>query len=415
MGTIPQELVTFKTDVQDSLGSMNSKLEEITNKIDQVIKGTETAQDGFNNNYNSANKTAILSNFSSITKTFNEIKTDVNTNLSKMLSKSKDIIDKVTKLEEINKEIESQETIISTENSKTEPSQSVISAARTVINNKNTEFEKEKSEAEKTLKDLKDMDTSFKVKLEESKPGELPVVTSGTFQKADFKASNGVRVTYYIYVPNVESTKGLPINMYIHGSGEVSDGRGGEVYGVLTQGLAKQINKKEVIPQGIIICPQLKEQGDYYDPNYQQALVELTGEVVKTYQADPNRISLSGHSAGAIMNYNLVKAYPGYFSAIVPISGGEYLDGKDLSSFKDVKVWAFHGDRDPNKERANYQHVVGRTIGPLKNAGYDVELTTLQGQGHGIQNSIFNTTYTNKNGENINPLVWALQQSRQKS
>lgn len=406
MGTIPQELITFKSEVQNSLDSMNSKMEEMTTKIDEVLKSTETAQEGFNSNYNSANKTAILSNFSSITKTFTEIKTDINTNLSKMLSKSKEIIDKVTKLEEINREIESQEAIIRTENSKTNPSQSVISNAKTVIDTKNGEFEKEKSEAEQIFKELKDMDSSFQIKLEDSKAQELPTVTSGTFQNASFTASNGVKVSYYIYVPNVESTKGLPVNMYIHGSGEVGGG-------VLNQGLAKQISKQEVIPQGIIICPQLKDQHDYYNSSYQQALVELTQEVVKTYQADQNRISLSGHSAGAIMNYNLVKAYPGYFSAMVPISGGEYLDGTDLSCFKDIKVWAFHGDRDSHTQRAGYSNVANRTIAPLKNAGYDAELTTLTGKGHGIQNNIFNATFRNKDGETINPLIWAFMQSRQ--
>lgn len=405
MGMIPQDLVTFKSEVQESLGSMNSKMEEMINKIDQVTRATEVAQDGFNSNYNSANKASILTSFSSITKTFNEIKTDLNTNLSKMLSKSKEIIDKVTKLEEINAEIEEQKSIINTENSKKEPSQSIISNAWTIINAKNNEFEQEKNDAEQMLKDLKEMDSSFKIKLEESNSTELPTVTSGTFQKNTFTASNGVKVSYYIYTPNVESTKGLPINMYIHGSGEVGGG-------VLNQGLAKQINTKEVVPQGIIICPQITEQRDYYNPHYQRALVELTHEVVKTYQADPDRISLSGHSAGAIMNYNLVKAYPGYFSAMVPISGGEYLDGADLSSFKDIKVWAFHGDRDSHTERAGYNNVVNRTIAPLKNAGFDAELTTLTGKGHGIQNSIFNATYQNSDGEIINPLVWAFQQSK---
>lgn len=408
MRTIPQELVTFKKEVQDSLENMDTKYKEIVDKIDKIIKETDAAQEGINNNYNSANKETILSSFTTVTKTFTEIKTDLNTNLSAMINKSKEIIEKVTKLEEINTEIDRQDSIISAENSKTNPSNSIVSNSTTILDEKNKEFEQVKDEAEQKLKELKDMDSSFRIKLEESKAGNLPTVTSGTFEKKYFKASNGVNVSYYIYVPNVESTKGLPINMYIHGSGEVGES-------VLEQGLAKQINDKEVIPQGIIICPQLKEQSDYYDSSYKQALVELTQEVVKTYQADQSRISLSGHSAGAIMNYNLVKAYPGYFSAMVPISGGEYLNSNDLAAFENIKIWAFHGDQDEHKERAGYNNVVNKTVAPLKNAGCDVELTTLKGKGHSIQNSIFNTTYQNEDNETINPLVWALQQTNNNS
>lgn len=404
MGTIPQELVTFKKEVKDSINDMDTKLKEMLDKIEKLIVSTETAQDGVNNNYNSANKAAILSSFSSVTKTFTEIKSDLNTNLSTMISKSKDVIQKVTSLEEINAEIDRQNSIINGEYGKNKPSSSVISNASSIIEAKNKEFEQVKSEAEQLLRELKDMDSSFKIKLEESASGKLPTVTSGTFEKKEFRASNGVRISYYIFVPNVESTKGLPINMYFHGSGEVGSS-------VLKQGLARQINEKEVIPQGIVICPQFKEQGDFYNSGWRKALVELSQEVVKTYQADQNRISLSGHSVGSMATYNLVKAYPGYFSAIVPISGGEYLENADLSVFKDTKVWAFHGEKDAHKERAGYNNVVNRTIAPLEKAGVDVELTTLYGKGHCIQNEIFDRTYQNEDGETINPLVWAFQQS----
>ena len=192
--------------------------------------------------------------------------------------------------------------------------------------------------------------------------------------------------------------------MYLHGTGEMGN--------VLKRGLPLQLANKEITPSGIVICPETRKEQLYYDSNYREALIELTKSVAEEYQADTKRISLSGHSSGAILSYNLVKMAPNYFSAIVPLSGGEYLTSKDTSAFNDVSVWAFHGDKDPHTQRANYSNVINRTLKPLEESGVDTYLTTLKGKNHDIQNLVFNKKFTDKDGETINPLEWALKQSR---
>ena len=221
--------------------------------------------------------------------------------------------------------------------------------------------------------------------------------TYGSFSNQHYVDANGTEIDYYLYLPD-NNNASLPIHMYLHGSGETNGG-------VLNCGLPMIINNKEMNPSGIVICPQAYSTDDFYTASYQDALVGLTKAVASKYKGDINRVSISGHSMGAIAGYQLIGRNPGYFSAFVPISGVP----SNLEEVKRVNVWAFHGSLD---EGCDYGTTV-EAINYLKSSGANAHLHTFEGEGHGgVQNYTFQSAYEDSTGEMINPLEWAFKQKK---
>lgn len=125
---------------------------------------------------------------------------------------------------------------------------------------------------------------------------KLDQLSYGSFEHMPlFTASNGVKVEYYLYLPDYgEDVEGLPVHMYLHGFNENGDL-------VLSCGLPQLINDQVLTPEGICICIQGHRNFD--NPNYQESLIELVDHVVDEYNADKNKVSLSGHSWGAMTGY----------------------------------------------------------------------------------------------------------------
>ncbi len=408
MKTIPQELVTFKTNVEPQMGNMTATYTSLTDKLSQIVTANDTTKNGVDSYYNSSNKDSILNKFSSLNNVINKINTSLSSDLQKMLSDSQTLIGKVSELESINNEISEQESIISRYSGSTDESeQSMASAAESVKRQKEAEFDTKCSEAKTLLSNLQSMDTelSFVQQFMPSDYSEMKAkLTGGTFERRYYKASNGIRVQYYIFVPDYggETVQGLPVHLYLHGAGESGDG-------VLNQALPRMLQKKEITPNGIVICPQAgTENNTFYQKSFQDAIIELTQSVVQEYNADPNRVSMSGHSMGAIAGYQILSRYPGVFSAFVPISGRN-TEGNNIQNMADVKVWAFHGKLDESVQFYKCSDVVNS----LNAAGGDAYIHVFEDRGHAeVQNLTFRQEYLDSEGEMINPLDWAFQQTR---
>lgn len=402
---IPQELTDFQTAVSPSIDDMSAKVSKLVEKIDQLKLFVTEFESGIDSLYSSKNKQTILSSITSLSSAYTSIGTSISGTLKQMVDGASEIVKLVNTLSEIDGQISAKENEILVEKRKEEPSQSFINTKNSEISSLKNEFETNKNNAVDKLSALKSLSDALEEAPELNSGKEYEnLVTSGQFVECEFTSSKGVKISYYLYIPNVEDITNLPINMYLNGGYEFGNVLGG--------GLPKQLSDGTVTPSGIVICPHTRSDSYYYKDDYREALVELTADVAKTYKADTNRISLSGHSCGAITAYNLVKMYPNYFSAIVAISGGEFLSDADAAAFENVSVWAFHGDRDPNTQRASYKNVKNRTIGVLADNDVDAFLTTLEGQGHNTQNNVFTNKYYDANGNLINPLEWAFLQSK---
>ena len=224
----------------------------------------------------------------------------------------------------------------------------------------------------------------------------------GTFQKYTYQASNGTKIDYYLYIPNYGgNVSGLPIHIYFHGSGETGSG-------VLKCGLPKLINEQSINPSGIVICPQANNTKQFFNSQYLTGVLELAKTVASENGGDADRISVSGHSMGAIAGYQIIADHPDDFTAFMPISGY----ARHIDKLTNVKVWAFHGAKD---DKCDYNYAV-TTIKKLQQMGVTANLYTFKNNGHGnVQNYTFENEYEDETGESINPLEWAFKQTKNTS
>ena len=225
----------------------------------------------------------------------------------------------------------------------------------------------------------------------------------GSFAKQEtFVASNGLKMEYYLYQPDYgQDVTGLPVMMYMHGGGSDNS-----ISSLLSRGLSKALNEKTINPSGIVIIPFIK---DFTDKKTVPALKELTDYVVETYHADPNRISVSGHSYGGITTYRLINAYPDYYAAAIPISG--WTD-EVSDSFKNVKIWAFNGKLDTGSH-TSWSGAVN-AVDKINNMGGNATLYTYEKYGHGyVQDKTYEGEFESPDGDTVSPLEWAFRQKKE--
>jgi len=222
----------------------------------------------------------------------------------------------------------------------------------------------------------------------------------GSFKVQHFVASNGVKIPYYIYLPDKVQSN-LPVMIYMHGGSSHGTSKGAWT----ASGLTKLIADRKITPPGIVICPYIKNfEGD----NVAKGVRELCDEVVRTYNCDTNRISISGHSYGAITAYRAVNQNPGYFSAVVPISGYDKVTG----AFQGVDVWAFHGSKDLGNGQTNYNRAV-KAVNAVNTKGGKAVMHTFKGAGHSnVQNTTYKGKFLSPDGQEESVLVWAMRQTK---
>lgn len=419
---IASELVNFKTKVSSSLSSMESTLSTLVSKIAELTNINTSTQSSISYVYSSENKDAVLEKFTKINTIYNKVTTSLESDLKNILTNSSLLIEKITKLETLKAEIEQQEAKIKSAgsamsynsdmsnkkevDSHNSARQKIINEANAIISSKTSEFNTLHEEAKSDLNKLKSADSTLSF-VTEFQPIDISLLsqyfTGSSFEKFTYKASNGKTVEFYLYVPEYsKEVTNLPVHIYLHGAGEFGSG-------VLNQSLPKML-KEGLDVNGIVICPQGKEDTYWNDNDYQDALIEATNSVVTQYNADASRISLSGHSQGAIGGYRLVSRNPGYFSAFMPIAGhsGKMENTTEgWQAVSDVKIWSFHGTDDSAVKYSGSTSVMEK----LESMGSDnMELYTFQGGGHSIQNKVFSGQFE-YNGETYNPLEWAFTQT----
>ena len=405
--SIAAELVSFKDKVGSCISSMNTTVTTLCSKLDELSNASTSTQSSLSNVYSSENKQTVLNKFDKINNLYKRIKDSLESDMTSILNESSALLEKIKNLETIRNEIVSQEGNLYSDDKQ------VVDNATSILNSKRSEFNLLHSECKSLLNKLKGMDSSISF-VEEFSIMDVSTLSKylvgGSFERKYYTATNGVKVEYYIYIPeySIEVDK-IPVHMYLHGAGEDNGG-------VLDAALPKML-QNGYEPNGIVICPQNTYGGRSFEENekFQDALIELTNQTIETYSGDPDRVSLSGHSAGAIGGYKLIARYPNYFSAFMPISGhanritdGGYDDAWE--SLSEVNVWAFHGALDDSVKYKDAQTAIEK----LRSMGSeDAELYTFEKWGHRhVQDKTFEGEYSYQGGEPINPLDWAFNQIR---
>jgi hypothetical protein len=233
--------------------------------------------------------------------------------------------------------------------------------------------------------------------------GDLEV-QSYTWKWYSFTASNGTKIDFYMYIPDFGKNVGkLPVMVYMHGGSSY----GNSSSGMTTQGMTKLLNEGKIKPPGIVICPHIR---NFEGCNMENCIAELTDYVVENYNGDSNRLSISGHSYGAILSYRVIRANPDKYAACIPISGWSKVDESATST----KFWAFHGSNDNRGGHTSYSGALN-TISQLQSMGAEAEMHTFKGAGHGyVQTYTFQEPYTSPDGEEEYAWAWAMKQTRDK-
>jgi predicted peptidase len=135
----------------------------------------------------------------------------------------------------------------------------------------------------------------------------------------------------------------------------------------------------------LVVSPLGK--GEEYEFWPQEDLVEelfiLLGEIQATVTVDPDRIYLTGESAGGNGTWAIGLQYPEYFAALVPIAGYygyPFEVPENICDLKDIPIWAFHGENDEVIPLDAEESI----INALEACGGDVQLTVFPDIGHDL-------------------------------
>jgi len=166
---------------------------------------------------------------------------------------------------------------------------------------------------------------------------------------------------------DADPAKKWPLILYLHGGGE----KGNDLSLVRSSGLAGAVARGRQLP-AIIVSPQVTWTEDWRDP----VLLKLLDEVSAKYRVDPDRIYLTGISAGGDEALSLAEIHPDRYAAIVPVTGEG--DPRDAARIKDVPIWFFQGLKDDVVPSFQATEMVDA----LRQAGGHPHLTLFPNAGH---------------------------------
>lgn len=209
---------------------------------------------------------------------------------------------------------------------------------------------------------------------------------------------------YYEFLPNnYDASKKYPTILYFHGVGERGNGSATDLKKLLKNDIPKMLFGITANPfpeDCIVICPQAPD----FSISVVSQIKNVLDQCIRVYNGltkvideysqevtlpacDPNRIYVTGISAGGLGVWRAGRYFKNRVAAIIPISaaGNGSLSLADLKTeaeeMKYVPVWAMHAKNDPI---CNYT-VSDNIINALKEAGSKVSKFLLYSDGgHGI-------------------------------
>lgn len=169
---------------------------------------------------------------------------------------------------------------------------------------------------------------------------------------------NGILRRYVVYLPETW-TKGekWPVILFLHGSGE----RGVEGLDQTQIGLPAAIRVHPERWPFIVVMPQVPFNRHHWtDPDMMQVAMAALNAEEREFDGDPDRTYLTGLSLGGYGVWEIARANPHTFAAIVPVCGGIFwsyqpsrwdeqttLPAEYARVLRKEPVWMFHGADDP--------------------------------------------------------------------
>ncbi len=195
----------------------------------------------------------------------------------------------------------------------------------------------------------------------------------------------------YIACISDDITDSPAIIIQLHGAGERGNG-GDELDLVLVHGFGKYAELPE-LRNCILVMPQCPR--DTFWVAKIESLKSFIDKIINTYNADKNRIYLTGLSMGGFGTWYTAMAYPDMFTAIAPCCGG----GMPWNaSVLRMPIWAFHGEDDT----VVLPHNTIDMVDALKQTNPRVKFDLYAGVGHDSWNKAFSPEL----------MRWLLEQSK---
>ncbi len=193
---------------------------------------------------------------------------------------------------------------------------------------------------------------------------------------------------YILYYPKELDLKDKnPLVIFLGGGDEIGSNIN------LIRGTAFGVNmKKGIFKDAIYLLPQCRTGWEYC----LSSLRTLIDDVVKKYNVDNKRISIMGHSHGAVSTYQMIARNQNYFSAAAILSGNTERK-VDSNSLKNIKIVVYYGDKDSNITAGRIRTKI------LIDEGVNLKYIELKGEGHPIQGRVINGTDT---------IEWLIAQQR---
>ncbi len=220
----------------------------------------------------------------------------------------------------------------------------------------------------------------------------LPISAQVDLSRAEDDAyiSDSVYLPYRLLLPEVYDDRyTFPLVVFFHGAGERGSDNNRQLESVV-QFMADQM------PKTIILAAQCDasaqwvntpwEAGCYStdeisESDYMAAVIELIGELDKTYNIDNDRIYAVGYSMGGYGVWDAMVRHNELFAAGVAICGAG--DPSKAALLKDTPMFVFHGAQDDTVPVEGSIQMVEA----IKAAGgTKVEYTQYGAEGHGIWN-----------------------------
>ncbi len=255
---------------------------------------------------------------------------------------------------------------------------------------------------------------------------------SAAFVTRVFTNSQGLSLTYYLYVPNnYTPLRQYPLVLLLHGGGERSNPGW-----TAAEKKAQLFNQSYVqvwtpgysVPYSshiqqrwpcFVVIPQLS-YGQYWvnapvgGGSYSQTAQptpwllmskEIVGSLQKEYRGiDPGRLYITGLSLGGYGVWDAIERWPTYFAAAIPIAGAG--DPSKAASIKNLPIWAFQGADDTVVPVSGSRDM----IAALEAAGGHPRYIEYPGAGHVVWGYVYGTTGTSQNTPGV--MSWLFSQKQ---
>lgn len=177
---------------------------------------------------------------------------------------------------------------------------------------------------------------------------------------------------YIARVPSKMHDK-MPLIILLHGAGERGNGSAEQIDRVEVHGFSHLFTDDAEI-DCVLVQPQCKEESFWVA--HIQEIRNFVNDMIVKFNADPDRVYLTGLSMGGYGTWYTALAFPEMFAAIAPICGG----GMPWFSYVlKMPIWAWHGSVDNVVLPSNSIDMINQ----MKNRK-DVKFNLEEGVGHGV-------------------------------